>query len=333
MTHLDPQVATPDEARTILDLALDVCRSDVISDTEAHIARAQLLSAQLPERFRMAALNFRRWGDRAGGLLYRNLPTGPLPATPTHADLAVGTGLLASGVLALFAALLGDQFGFAPELSGNAVQDILPVYGFEDTQQSISSTTPLDPHVETAFTDDRADFVALYCLRQDHDGVAGTSFSPVEHIVQRLDAPTISILRQPRFKTTVDGSFLRGRGWSRPIHVGPIEVLSGAERRPRLRCDFAETTGLDPIAEKALERLHEAAQQTAIIRYLEPGDLLFIDNHFGFHGRTAFRARWDGEDRWLLRTFVTRDLSRSAARRPGDGRIVDTDYSRDPNVL
>jgi hypothetical protein len=29
----------------------------------------------------------------------------------------------------------------------------------------------------------------------------------------------------------------------------------------------------------------------------------------------------------LLRTFTARDLSRSAARCPGDGRVIDTDYS------
>jgi L-asparagine oxygenase len=67
--------------------------------------------------------------------------------------------------------------------------------------------------------------------------------------------------------------------------------------------------------------------------YLEAGDLLLIDNHDTFHGRTSFRCHGDGTDRWLLRTFITRDLSRSRVHRPGNGRIVDTDYTKGPNVL
>jgi L-asparagine oxygenase len=325
--------ASEEERQAILSLAERVCQYNPVEDAEKHISTAQTLAAELPRRFRQEALHFRRYGSANGGLLLQGLPTGPIPPTPEHADEAVGTTLLAAGVLALFAALLGDQFGFRPELSGHIVQDILPVRGFEDTQQSISSTMDLFPHVETAFTDNRADYVGLFCVRQDHDGVAGTSLSPIEGILKMLDPPTVNVLSQPRFKTTVDGSFLRGSGRSDAIFIGPIEIMSGPENRPRLRCDFAETAGLDAVAGKALERLRMAVIDAAITIRLLAGDLLFVDNNHSFHGRTAFQARWDGRDRWLLRTFVTCDLSRSAADRPGDGRIVDTDYSHGPHVL
>jgi L-asparagine oxygenase len=60
---------------------------------------------------------------------------------------------------------------------------------------------------------------------------------------------------------------------------------------------------------------------------LRPGDIVLIDNHHALHGRTPFTPRWDGLDRWLLRTFVARDLAASEDVRPGDGRIIDTDFS------
>jgi L-asparagine oxygenase len=187
--------------------------------------------------------------------------------------------------------------------------------------------------VESAFTEDRPDFVALLCLRADHDRVAATTLSPVERIMPLLSRHTVEILREPRFRTTVDASFLQGLGTAEPIRVGPIQVLSGSLERPRVRADFAETTGLDDEAQEALDELKRCVDKVAITVLLEPGDLLFVDNHRAFHGRTSYRARWDGADRWLLRTSVTRDLSRSEARRPFDGRIVDTDYSRGENVL
>jgi hypothetical protein len=33
-------------------------------------------------------------------------------------------------------------------------------------------------------------------------------------------------------------------------------------------------------------------------------------------------------DGWLLRTLIARDLARSSADRPGNGRAIDIDYSR-----
>lgn len=314
------------EQDLLLGLAHDVSRYQVVDNTEEHVTRAQTLVAYVPEHIRRAALRFRRYGDDTGGWLLTGLPTGAVPRTPSHADLAVGTTVPAAGIFAILAALLGDQFGFRPELSGNLIQDILPVRGFEDSQQSLSSTTDLYPHVEHAFTDNRADYVGLFCLRPDHDGIAGTTLSPIEAIMARLDDATVEVLRQPRYETTVDASFLRGTGRTSPVLVGPVRVLSGGVNRPRVRCDFAETTGLDPIAVEALERLRVAAVSTARTVYLHRGDMLWVDNHFALHGRTAFRPRWDGQDRWLLRTFVTRDLSRSATDRPDDGRIVDVGY-------
>jgi L-asparagine oxygenase len=236
-------------------------------------------------------------------------------------------------VLGIITAVIGDQYGFKPELAGHIIQDIVPVPGFERTQQSISSEKDLYLHVESAFTDDRADYVALFCLRADHDKVAATTLSPIEEILPCLSAATVEILRQPRFKTTVDESFLRGIGITGPIYVGPIRVFSGSVDRPRIRADFAETTGLDAAAQSAVDELMRFAQRAARPFRLQPGDLLFVDNHHAFHGRTPFRARGDGADRWLLRTFVARDLSRSESHRPSDGRIVDNNYSVGSDIL
>lgn len=322
-----------EDRQLVLNLAERIHRYDVVTETEQHVRTAQLLCNELPESVRSAARDFKRYGNGRGGLLLRGVPTGPVPATPAHADLAVGSTLRAAAVLALFAALLGDQYGFMPELSGRLTQDILPVQGFEDTQQSISSTTDLYPHVESAFTDNRADFIGLFCLRQYHDRVAGTTLSPIEEVLKHLDAATISVLRQPRFKTAVDASFLRGSGCMEAIFIGPIRIFSGSTVRPRVRCDFAETSGIDPVAQKAVEALRQAAVAASSTIALQEGDLLFVDNHYSFHGRTSFRPRWDGNDRWLMRTFVTRDLARTSGDRPHDGRIVDTDYAKAQDVM
>jgi L-asparagine oxygenase len=70
---------------------------------------------------------------------------------------------------------------------------------------------------------------------------------------------------------------------------------------------------------RELATAFEAVRRTIV---LAPGDLAFVDNRLAVHGRTAFRARYDGRDRWLQRMFVQRDLRRSRAVRPGDGYVL-----------
>lgn len=306
---------------------------DPVSEADDFVFAAHLQAAKLPVRIRRAAARFRRKGGSAGGFLMRGLPVDPVPPTPDHADYGVGVGLPAARVFAVAAALFGEQYGFRPELAGRIVQDILPVAGFEDTQQSISSRALLELHCETVFTDNRADYIGLLCLRPDPERVAGTVLTSTSMFLPQLDQKTIDILYQPRFSTTVDGSFLRGGGIDHVITVGPIRVLDGGTTRPRLRCDFAETRGLDDEAQAALDALYQAASATLVEVRLDAGDLLLVDNHDAFHGRTSFKFHGSAEDRWLLRTFITRDLSRSIADRPGDGRIVDADYAAASNVL
>jgi L-asparagine oxygenase len=317
---------TPDEHEQITRL-IEPGRSDPVTETEAYILEAQMLSARLPDPVRRELLNFRIDGSRLGGLLVRNVPLGSIPPTPAHADDGVGIRLDAARSMSIMLAVIGEQFGFRPELGGRIIQDILPVPGFEDTQQSISSRAPLELHCETVFTDSRSDFVALLCLRPDHQRVAATLFSPAVKVLAELDKATINVLKQPRFSTTVDGSFLRGSGLEHAVVVQPITIVSGSEECPRLRCDFAETRGLDPRAQEAVEALYATACRTATGVYLEAGDLVIIDNHSTFHGRTSFPMKRDGNDRWLLRSFVARDLSRSIQNRPGAKRIIDIDYA------
>jgi L-asparagine oxygenase len=324
---------TDEEHDAFRVLAAELTAYDPVSETDDFVLAAQLQSARLPERIRRAAADFRRYGDASGGLLLRNLPVDPLPPTPDHADYGLGITLPAARVFSVAAALFGDQFGFKPELAGNIIQDILPVSGFEDTQQSISSRALLELHCETVFTDYRADYIGLMCLRPDPDRTAGTVLTSTQMLLPLLDPKVVAVLSEPRFSTTVDGSFLRGAKIDHPIVIGPIRVLDGSPDRPRIRCDFAETKGLDPEAQDALDALYKAGTDSIVEVRLEAGDMLLIDNHDAFHGRTSFRRHGNGEDRWLLRTFISRDLSCSRVHRPGDGRIVDTDYTVGSNVM
>jgi L-asparagine oxygenase len=60
---------------------------------------------------------------------------------------------------------------------------------------------------------------------------------------------------------------------------------------------------------------------------LSRGELLIVDNRRALHGHAPFAARFDGSDRFLVRSFVVRDLAVSRHARPGNGRVVAAELS------
>jgi L-asparagine oxygenase len=319
------QLTGPDQ-----DVLAEACRHlapyDLVSETEDFVLEAQLWFSRLSERLRRSLIVFRRFGHPSGGMLIRDIPIGAVPPTPEHADAAVGVTQSGAAAMSVLLAGLGDQYGFRPELGGNIIQDILPVFGFETEQISLGSTVDLKDHTEMAFSRFRSDYVALLCVRQDHNRQAGTTLSAIDGMLPLLDPEVIQLLSQPRFRTKVDPSFRIGDRLAEEIWIDPIRVFNGSTRRPRLRVDFAETEGKDAAAQGALDALAAAANEARCVVRLEAGDMLIVDNDRAVHGRTPFAPRYDGNDRWLLRSFVTRDLRRSESARPADNRIVEPDY-------
>lgn len=322
------------EAATIYEVAGALAHIDPLRQLDDYVLEAQVLAAELPKRLRERIVRYRRYSDPLGGLVVRGLPLGPVPPTPSIARRARGVYLPAAYVLSVVAALFGDQIAYRAELGGCVVQDILPQRGRELTQESISSLIELYDHTEQAFNEHAPHHVLLLCLRQDHDRVAETTLSPVADVLAKLPDEVVAELRQKAFKTTVDSSFIRGAGYGSDVCRGPFAVVTGPALRPTVRADFAETSGMTVPATEALEALRAAVTACSIGIRMRPGDFVAVDNRCGaWHGRTAFTPRWDGKDRWLLRTFVTMDLAASIEDRPGDRRIIDTDYRAKPDVL
>jgi L-asparagine oxygenase len=117
----------------------------------------------------------------------------------------------------------------------------------------------------------------------------------------------------------VDESYLGHR----PGVLGlPRCVISGDAGRETMVFDGDLMHGLDEEAAWALDELRAAirACQTGVV--LEAGDLLVVDNTIAVHGRSPFKPRFDGTDRWLQRTFVLADV----AEVPLAGRVVDVHF-------
>jgi L-asparagine oxygenase len=263
-------------------------------------------SAQLPRRVREAMRRLRRDSGDEGVFLVRGLPVSDdeIGPTPNVRGSVQRTPTKSSSATAMIALQLGELFAFNEEKSGALVQDVVPVPGMEEFQGNAGSVQ-LTMHNENAFHPNRPDFVGLMCLRNDHDNIAGLQIASSRLALRLLPEPVRDILRQPRYVTAAPGSFdLDDRMFE------PEGVLQGSPEDPDVRIDFTSTQPLDDEARAAMATFGEALAVVRRTFILQPGDFAIVDNRRSLHGRTAFRARYDGRDRWLQRVFVTLDFRR-----------------------
>jgi L-asparagine oxygenase len=243
-------------------------------------------------------------GAPAGGLLIRNLPTGIVPPTPATTLAPSDKDHVSELVLLTVARRLGQPVGYEPEHGGDVVQNLLPTRHDVDRQTSTSSGVELEFHTETAFHPHKPRYLVLLCLRGDP--LASTLLCSIGQVVEQLPLGVRQVLREPRFRTAVDESFT-------------------GVRSEQLGSPMVALVGVDDEATATLETLRTTVRAEHLSVNLAAGDLLVIDNLLSVHGRTPFRARFDGTDRWLQRTFVVPDLAASATDR--QGRVITTRFS------
>jgi L-asparagine oxygenase len=273
----------------------------------------------LPADVHDALIDFADHGNEAGALLLRGVPVGALPPTPSIPSSAEKLNKASEFALLTVARRLGQPVGYAPEHGGDLVQNISPVASDAERQVSTSSKSTLAFHTEAAFHPHRPRYLLLLCLKGDP--LAATTLCSVRALADALSPRDRAILATARFTTTADESYVGGPS-SRRSHARPI--LTGDLAHPKLWLDADLMSGTDEEAQGALERLSALASELATGVVLEAGDLLVIDNDVAVHGRSPFKPRFDGTDRWLQRTFVVADHTAADGER--DGRIIGTQF-------
>ncbi|MFH0518982.1 TauD/TfdA family dioxygenase [Streptomyces sp. M41] len=309
---------TPDDTARIDAAARALCGTLPEVDDPRWVAAARSAWEELPAPLRRTAREFRRHSGASGALLVRGLPVdaATLPPTPNVKGSVQRGVSVPAAVLLMTACGLGDPAAFRAEKSGALVQDVVPVPG-QETFQGNAGSVALMMHNENAFHEHRPDHVMLLCLRADHESEAGLRTAGIREALPLLPPAVVEALSSPEFSTQPPPSFGAGDE-ATPAHP----VLFGDPQDPDIRVDFAATTGLSPRAEDALRTLEKALDDVSYTHRLAAGDLAIVDNRVTLHGRTAFTPRYDGNDRWLQRTFVMTDLRRSRGFRPQDGYIL-----------
>jgi L-asparagine oxygenase len=287
---------------------------------------AKELSNLLPENIKQRLLDFSKNGNKKGFLLFKNAPLDEFGNTPETNHLYVGEQTLLAKIQSLFLSFMGHIIAYEAEGKGHLVQDIVPVKNMENNQTSVGSTIELEVHTEQAFSRLKPDLLSLGCLRGDPN--AFTYILPVGRIVEQLDSEEIELLFQPLWKTKVDLSFkLNGHEFIDGDVRGPLSILNGSCFDPTLVFDQDLMFGTTEFAEHMITKIVDIYYNRRIKYNLQPGDIMLVDNNRAIHGRSPFFPKYDGNDRFIVRSFGTFDYKKSSYARPKGKRYVGAIYS------
>jgi Fe(II)/alpha-ketoglutarate-dependent arginine beta-hydroxylase len=326
-----------EEVRAIDQLIAEIAARHGSVEETSFLLEVTVWAHEMPRRLRSELSSFRLEEPEAGLLLVSGFPVNDdrIGRTPEHWQRSEERSpVLEHEILfVLLSSLLGDCIGWSTQQSGRIVHDVLPIKGMENEQIGTGSEETIWWHTEDAFHPVRGDYVGLMCLRNP-DSVP-TTFASLGKVQlgdedwQALFEPLYTIQpdnshRQPEDDTTAEKA--EQYRWIEEMRQAPekIAILSGDPRSPYIRIDpYFMDPPEEPRARQAFAALTQAVDRELRDLVLLPGDICFIDNFKAVHGRRAFRARYDGRDRWLKRINITRDLRKSRAHRlDSTSRIV-----------
>jgi len=286
------------------------------------------LSKHIPIRIRDILHQFAKEGSKTGFLLIRSIPfeDSHIGPTPTGNNYMAGESTLLAKIQALIMCCLGEMIAYEAEGYGRLFQDIVPSKEMATVQTSLGSQTELEIHTEQAFSQLRPDTLSLACLRGDPNAM--TYILPVGRILQHLTQDEIDLLKKPLWETGVDLSFkLNGNEFLEGDVRGPMPILRGSVDT-KLVFDQDLMKGITEESQRMISRIVDIYYKERIAHNLKPGEIIFIDNNRAVHGRSPFSPRYDGYDRFLVRSFAVFDYEKSeSARMNGTSRTVAAIYS------
>lgn len=223
-------------------------------------------------------LHFRIFGNPQGFLLLPDQDIGDVPPTPADRTTLAKPDYRSELLLLQATALLGDPVGYPQESDG------------------------ITQHTENAFHEVPPDFLALLCLRGAPQDDAVTYIASVDRMLQVIDADTTALLFEESFNFLSD--YCVNEKNCR-IDLGRYQpILYGQRTRPYLRFDPHFMLARSARMQRLIEEIKEITWSVAQPVRLAAGDLLIIDNRRAVHARSAFQAQFDGQDRWIQRTFA-----------------------------
>jgi L-asparagine oxygenase len=290
-------------------------------DMEGFLLSAFPIGATLPKPILTELQAFRNDPQSPGILLIEGWPLDDeIPATPINGRRNFDKQTyISEGCVLAVAKTLGEPLGYYDEKDGEIIQNLAPIKKEASSTSSESADIDLAFHTDLDFdkynphrrwNETNADFIALLCLRQDPAKQACTLYADARDICRNLSRRQLELLRQPLFEFRAAYTFTAQAGVER-IWSLPIPIVQGPESSPEITLEMAcGVRGVSAEASAVLDDLAAVLKDSEFVQfaYLSRGEMLLINNRKGAHARSAFKAAFDGSDRWLHRLYIRRSL-------------------------
>ncbi len=220
---------------------------------------------------------------------------------------------------------LGYPYGWQTQQNGSVVSDVLPIKGYEHYQQGFGSISGLTFHTEDPFHTAGADFISLMCMRNLTN--TATTLFPAdlavipEHIKAELFKTQFEIIPDESHTNLTysndNMSEEQQKSFMEFNQIKKIAILYGAKDNPYIRIDpeIMLTFNLSKAAKAAYDYICQMIEDAKIEVSLVQGQMIIINNHRLAHGRKAFKAEYNGKDRWLERVLILEDIRKTVACR------------------
>jgi L-asparagine oxygenase len=299
-----------EEIEILTNLALKI-NSDPTDNPELFCKQAKECSKKVPHRIETIIRDFGLNGNKYGFLLIKKIPLHTFQEkTPQTNNERIGEKTILARIQSILLGITADMISYQAEGYGRLFQDVVPMKSMETAQTSVGSNIELEIHTEQAFSKLRPDILSLACLRGDFE--AFTYFLPIQSLLNNLTEFEFLELFKLQWKIGVDLSFkLNNQDFIEGDNRGPISILSGSHIDPILIFDQDLMTGLNEEAINLKQKIIDIYYKERIKHNLQPGEIILIDNLRTVHGRSSFKPKYNGYDRFLIRCFAVFDYNKS----------------------
>ena len=318
-------ILTKEERNVFLSLIRPLHNISPSNEMDLYMSLVKNASIEIPYRIKKILNDFKEDKYPQGVLLFRNIPVDEYNSkTPLDNTFHIGEDTIMSKIQAIINTYIGEMVSYEAEGDGRLFQDMVPNKKLAQTQTSLGSKVELELHTEQAFSDCRPDYLSLACLKGDSK--AKTYYLHVNDVVNKMQKDVICYLQKKRWFIGVDASFIMN-GCNDKLR-GPISII---EEKCKDNYNFVFDQdlmiGSTDDASKIMNDIISIYYEYRSNIILSKGDLLILDNNKVVHGRSNFSPKFDGNDRFVIRSFIINSFDKIHNKTTKNARMVAVKYS------
>lgn len=300
-----PSYIFSDQDRIRLKSEIAKIQKSPYQDFEPFAASAfEVIRRLIPKDLFNKVIDIRRNFFNSGCLVIENMPIDEdliaTPSSPIWRDQkkSYSSEAMITGI----GQLLGEIYGYRGEKNGQLIHNNYPTKTGAVSISNEGSKVVLPMHNEDIHVFPFSpSFLMLACIRQGMGSDVYTYVLSISEVINEFNAEELAILRSPNFYIEAPESFDADSPSS-----NLIPIISGPKDLPQITVEFTDSRGISKDARRTLEKFKEVCLASHALKkiILKTGDLLILDNRKTLHGRSDFKANFDGTDRWCQRIFI-----------------------------